>query len=142
MQVLYGATLNTDQSPHGNSAVAGTQRRRAPPLLLPRARARVGVREAERLLFALAVLLVDAGSRGERLALVLGAELRSAVEMLSRRREAQKGDLPDLHTVVERDGQVGDVAQLQRQLAPPARVDVARRRVDEQADAPERRLAL
>ncbi len=54
------------------------------------------------------------------------------------RAHPEEADLPDPHPVVERDRQVGDVGQLERQRALPARVHVAGRRVDEQPEAAQR----
>ena len=68
------------------------------------------------------------GRRGRcRLALVLGAQLLAAVRPFDRAGHGEEADLADLHAEVERDGQVGDVGQLERQGALPARVDIARR---------------
>ena len=51
------------------------------------------------------------------------------------RAHLEEADLADLHPEVEGDRQVRDVRQLEGQVALPARVDVARRRVDQQAEA-------
>ena len=83
------------------------------------------------------------GRRGRlRLALVLRAELGRAVRPLDRARHLEEADLADPHPEVERDRQVGDVRQLERQVALPARIDVAGGRVDEQPEPAQRALAL
>ena len=90
---------------------------------------------------ALEVGVVAAGGR-IGLAKVLAADPRVAVADLDWRAEALEADLADLHAVVQLDRQVGDVAELQRERALPARVDVAGGRVDEQSEAAQARLAL
>ena len=65
-----------------------------------------------------------------------------AVGRVGRGRELEEADLPDLHARVDRDGQVRHVGELERQVAVPARVHVAGRRVDQQAEPAEARLAL
>ena len=75
---------------------------------------------------------------GLGLALVLRAELLGAVRPLHRRAHPEEADLADPHPVVEGDRQVGDVRELERQRPLPARVHVAGRRVDEQAEAAQR----
>ena len=72
------------------------------------------------------------------LALVLRAELGRAVRPLDRARHLEEADLADPHPEVERDRQVGDVGQLEGQVALPARVDVAGGRVDEQPEPAKR----
>ena len=66
----------------------------------------------------------------------------AAVRRRGRFRELHERDLPDLHPVVDRDRQVGDVRQLERHVPVPAGVDEARGRVDEQAEAAQRALSL
>ena len=63
----------------------------------------------------------------------LRAELLAAVRPLHRRAHPEEADLPDPHPGVQGDRQVGDVGQLEGQRPLPARVDVARGRVDEEA---------
>src|SRR5688572_21794997 len=62
------------------------------------------------------------GGRG--LSLVLGAQLLAAIGSLHGAAHLVEADLPDLHAEVQGDGQVGDVGQLEREVAPPARVHV------------------
>ena len=77
------------------------------------------------------------GGRGRlRLALVLRPELGRAVRPVDRARHLEEADLADPHPEVERDRQVRDVRELERQVALPAGIDIARRRVDEQAEPP------
>ena len=57
-------------------------------------------------------------------------------------RQPEERDLPDLHVRVDRDRQVRDVRQLEREVAVPPGVDVAGGRVDQQPETPEARLAL
>src|SRR5207247_2056269 len=77
-----------------------------------------------------------------RLALVLGAELRRPVRPIDGRAHLEERDLADLHPEVQRDRQVGDVRQLEGQVALPAGVDIPRCRVDEQSKPPEGALSL
>ena len=83
---------------------------------------------------------VPVEGRGGRLLLALVArpQLRRAVRPLDRRRHPEERDLADAHAVVERDGQVRDVRQLERQVALPARIDVAGGRVDQQPEPAQR----
>src|SRR6478735_9781122 len=83
---------------------------------------------------------VVAARRGAALALVLRALLRAPVRVLGRGRHLEERDLTDLHPGIERDRQVGHVAELEREVTVPARVDEARGRVDEQAEPAEARL--
>ena len=76
------------------------------------------------------------------LALVLAPQGVGAVRTVGRGGHAQEGELPDLHPRVEQDGQRRGVAQLQRQVAPEARVDVAGGGVDHQPQAPQGALPL
>src|SRR4051812_48447415 len=87
------------------------------------------------------VLEVPAGRRAP-LALVLRADRLAAVRAVGRGGHAQEADLADLHAGVERDRQVGDVAQLEREVPVPTRVDEAGRAVDQQPESAEARLAL
>ena len=52
-----------------------------------------------------------------RLALVTRAEALATVWSLDRAGHLEERDLPDAHAVEERDGQVGDVRQLEREVA-------------------------
>ena len=65
-----------------------------------------------------------------------------AVRPLDRGSNLEEADLADPHAEVEGDRQVRDVRQLERQVALPARVDVARGRVDQQAEPAQGALAL
>ena len=69
---------------------------------------------------------------------VLRPDASVAVADLDGRREALEADLADLHAVVQLDRQVRDIAQLEGQRALPPGVDVARGRVDEEAEPAER----
>ena len=83
------------------------------------------------------------GGRGRLgLALVLGTELWRTVRALDRARHLEEADLADAHPEIQRDRQVGHVRQLERQVALPARVDIASCGVDQQAEPAERRLAF
>ena len=57
------------------------------------------------------------------LALILRADLRTAVRMFGRTGQPQQAQLADLHSRPQRDRQVRDVGQLQRDVAAEARVD-------------------
>ena len=87
------------------------------------------------------VLPVAAGCR-PALPLVLRAERRAAVGPRRRLAELHERDLADLHLVVDRDREVRDVRQLERDMAVPAGIDEAGGRVDQQAETPERALAF
>ncbi len=54
-----------------------------------------------------------------------------SVRRVRGRREPEERDLPDLHPRIDRDRQVRHVRELERQVAVPARIDVAGRRVDQ-----------
>ena len=58
--------------------------------------------------------------------------------VLGRGGHAQERDLPDLHARVERDRQVRDVRQLEREVPIPTGVDESRGAVDEQTEAAKR----
>ena len=60
---------------------------------------------------------VEAGRGRLRLALVLAARLAPSRRELDRPVHAHERDLPDRHPVVDRDRQVGDVRELERQVA-------------------------
>src|SRR5688572_19215886 len=90
---------------------------------------------------ALEVAVVLRGS-GAGLALVLRPELARAVRPLDGARHLEEADLADLHASVERDRQIRDVRQLERQIALPSRVDIAGRGVDEQAESAQTRLPV
>ena len=55
--------------------------------------------------------------------------------MLGRAGQAEQAELADLHSGPQGDRQVGDVRQLQRDVAGKARVDEAGGRVRQQAEA-------
>src|SRR5262245_18324186 len=76
------------------------------------------------------------------LVLVAASVDGGAVGVLGRRTQPEDAELADLHPGPEHDRQVRDVAQLQRDVAGEARVDEARRRVGQQPEAAEARLAL
>src|SRR5215213_9993357 len=85
---------------------------------------------------------VEAARSGLRLALVLARLLARAVRVLDRLVHAHERDLTDRHAVVDRDREVRHVRELERDVPAEARVDEAGCRVDEQAEAAERALAL
>src|SRR6266545_6713296 len=89
----------------------------------------------------LEVPMVQAGGR-VALPAVLAADPRVAVADLDRRAQPLEADLADLHAVVQGDRQVGDVRQLQRQVALPARVHEPGRRVNEEPQPPQTRLPV
>src|SRR5205809_1014559 len=78
------------------------------------------------------VLPVPARGRA-LLALVLRAELVRAVWPLGRLGQLHERELADLHPVIDRDREVGDVRELERHVPVPARVDEACGRMDQQA---------
>src|SRR3954447_7552622 len=82
---------------------------------------------------------VDGRRRGLELALVLGPERPRAVRPLDGAAHPEEADLADPHPGVEGDREVRHVRQLEREGPLPAGVDVARRRVDQQAEAAEAR---
>src|SRR5206468_10988114 len=71
-----------------------------------------------------AVLEVEVeAARGRlRLPLVLAARLSSAVGVLHRAVHPHEGDLPDRHAMEDRDRQVGEVGQLQGEVAGEPRI--------------------
>src|SRR3954469_5300552 len=87
-------------------------------------------------------IAVEGGCGRLRLTLVLRTELRRAVGSFDRTRHLEEADLADPHPEIQRDREVRHVRQLERQVPLPARIDVARRRVDEEAESPKTRLAL
>ena len=89
-----------------------------------------------------AEVLPVAARRGAALALVLRAERRRAVRDVGLRRHDEEGDLTDLHAGIDGDRQGGDVRQLERDVAVPPGVDEPGRRVDQQPEATQARLAL
>src|SRR5665213_3073778 len=70
----------------------------------------------------LEVLRIPAG-RGTALAGVLRAEALGSVGAIGRRRHLEEADLTNLHSWIERDGQVRDVGQLQCDVPVPTGVD-------------------
>src|SRR5271166_902724 len=87
--------------------------------------------------------IVGVTARGRPpLALILGAEAGRTVGPVGRRGHLQEADLADLHAGIEGDRKVGDVRELQGQVAVPSGIDEPGGGVDEQAQAPERRLPL
>src|SRR5205814_5786013 len=87
------------------------------------------------------VLPVAAGG-GALLALVLRAEALGAVRRLRRLGQLDERELADLHPVVDRDREVRDVGELERDVPVPARVDEPGRGVNEQPEPAETRLSL
>ena len=83
-----------------------------------------------------------AALRRRRLALVVRAELRGAVGALRGRVERHERQLRDRQPGVELDRDAREVVELEREGALPARVDEAGGGVDDQAEAPDRALAL
>ena len=83
-----------------------------------------------------------AARRRALLALVLRAEAVAAVGRGRRLGQLDERELADLHAVVDRDRQVGDVRELERHVAVPARVDEAGGRVDQEPEPPQTRLSL
>src|SRR4051812_46702797 len=93
-------------------------------------------RPRRRLPVAAEVLEVAARGRAP-LALVLRPDTLRAVRQGGGGGHAQEGDLADLHPRIERDRQVGNVGQLEGEMAIPARVDESRGGMNEQAQAAE-----
>src|SRR6266536_3241446 len=87
-------------------------------------------------------LLEEPAGGGTALALVLAPPVLRPVRAVGRRGQPEERDLADLHAGVDRDRKVGDVGELEGEVAVPPGVDVAGRGVDEQAEPAERRLAL
>src|SRR5690348_15086291 len=87
-------------------------------------------------------VLVVAARRRPALTLVLRPGRAAPVRVLGGRGHLQERDLADLHLGVDRDRKVRDVRQLEREVAVPSRVDEPGRRVDEQAQPPQRALAF
>jgi hypothetical protein len=63
-------------------------------------------------------VLLNLAGGGFLLALVLTTQLLGTVETLSGFCQAQEGYLSNFHPVIERDGELGDVAQLQGEVPP------------------------
>src|SRR6201993_5267997 len=87
-------------------------------------------------------VLVRARRRRSALALILRPDPRAAVGMLGGAGQPQDAQLADLHPRPERDREIGDVGELQCDVAAEAWVDEACGRVGEQAQTSQRRLAL
>src|ERR1700690_1089260 len=79
---------------------------------------------------------------GLALTLVLRPEPGAPVGPLDRAGHPEEADLADPHALVERDGQAPDVRQLEGEVALPARIDIAGRGVDQEAQPPKTALAL
>src|SRR3990172_8359695 len=77
-----------------------------------------------------------------RLALVLGTRLARSIGPLDRAGHLGEGDLADLHSAVQGYRKVGHIGQLEGQVALPARVHVARGRVDQQSQSAKRAASL
>ncbi len=109
------------------------------------ARCRVGqVRAASVAAGHVRAVEVQRRARGRRAALPLVARLvlGRTVGLVGRARQLEEAELPDLHARPELDRQGRDVRELERDVAGEARVDEARGRVRQQAEATERALAL
>src|ERR1700757_796411 len=76
------------------------------------------------------------------LALVLGADPGAAIRMLGGAGQPEQTKLPDLHSGPQRDGQIRDVGQLERDMTAEPRIDEPGGRVGQQAQPAERRLPL
>src|SRR5207245_5811587 len=76
------------------------------------------------------------------LALIRRAELRRAIGPLGGRGERKERELADTHPRIERDRDGVHVRELKRDVTVPRRIDESRGAVDEEAEAPERALAL
>ena len=87
-------------------------------------------------------VLPVAGRDGTPLTVVLRAQLPRPVRRVGRGRHPLEADLADTHPRIQGDRQVGDIGQLQGELAVEAGVHEPRRRMDQQAQAAQRRLAL
>src|SRR5687768_12486468 len=74
---------------------------------------------------AVAEVLEVAGSRRAPLALVLRADLAAPVGVVGLRGQLEEADLTDLHLGVDRDRKIGDIRELERQVAFEPRIDVA-----------------
>src|SRR5436189_193233 len=85
---------------------------------------------------------VEAAGRRLRLPLILTARLSGAIWALDRGVHAHERDLPDRHRVIDRHGQVGDVRELERQVALEAGIHESRRRMDEEPEPAKRALSL
>src|SRR4051794_18416180 len=81
----------------------------------------LGATARRRLARRVEILVVLRGRR-RRLALVARAELARAIRSLDRARHLEERDLTDLHAAVERNRQVRDVGEFERQVALPARI--------------------
>src|SRR5207253_2723198 len=91
---------------------------------------------------ALLEVLVERRRSWLRLALVLRSETLGSVRSLNRARHPEEADLPDPHPVVQGDRQVRHVRQLERQIALPARVDIAGSGVNQEPQPPKRTFAF
>src|SRR4029079_7439560 len=82
------------------------------------------------------------GRRRSALTLIFRPDLRTAVWVLRRTGQSQQTELPDLHPRPQRDRRVVEVGCVERDVSSEARVDEAGRRMRQQAEPAERRLAL
>jgi hypothetical protein len=71
------------------------------------------------------------------LSLVSAAKLLAAVWLLNLARHAVEGDLSDLHSWVERNGESRHIPELKGEIANPARIYIPSGGVDEQSKATE-----
>src|SRR5580692_9321408 len=104
-------------------------------------RASTAVLSSRRLSLLLEVLGVPTGRRSA-LAGVLRTESLGPVRAVGRGRHLEETDLADLHPRVQRDRQIRDVGQLQRDVPVPTGVHEPGRRVDDESQAAERALAV
>src|SRR6266511_3760548 len=87
--------------------------------------------------------VLPVAARGRALlSLVLRAERAGTVRRFSRLGQLREGELSVLHSVVDRDREIGHVRELERDVAVPAGVDEPCRGVDEQSEPAKRRFPL
>src|SRR6478672_2036706 len=93
-------------------------------------------------LLVLAEVQVVARWRRAALALVFRPCGIASIGVLGGGAHPQKRDLADLHPRIDRDWQVRDIRELEREMAAEARINKSRRAVDQQPEAAEARLPL
>jgi hypothetical protein len=71
------------------------------------------------------------------LSLVSAAKLLAAVRLLNLARHAVEGDLSNLHSRVERNGEPRHIPELKGEIANPARIYVPSSGVDQKSEATE-----
>src|SRR5438128_10994651 len=89
---------------------------------------------------ALLEVQVEAARRGRGLSLVLAAHRARAVGTIDWSVHAHERDLPDGHAVVDGDGEVRHVGELEGEVAREAAVHEAGRGVDEKSQPAQRAL--